>query len=360
MNIVLNTINKMVSKDNIYLLKDNTDDDYFQAMINDKNSLSRIKNLYNFICKEFKVNSFVANNKFSFITDDNRIKNGLEKQNLNEKGENLKEYSLLMVDKNFFRAFSIHCDDGKLFSDNDFVSDNGGTTNILLGADYKGLLKVNDILTDYYGKKYKVIGFIEHSAFYIDPLATKDMLLLNKTILIPQVLNKNSEFADYDSAIFSTYLMTADYNNILKIKQYSAKLNLNDIDSVSFTSQAKVIAKSTGDEIEYYGVLLFLLLLFSLIGTISHLLLFISNHKREFAINMLCGASNFSIVQRLSLQVFIIMIIAVIPVIIIFGINLNVILVILMALLTGIIILAYPVYTLLKENIITVIRRYQI
>ena len=82
--------------------------------------------------------------------------------------------------------------------------------------------------------------------------------------------------------------------------------------------------------------------------------LIVSKNMHDYGIHILLGAREIQIYLRIVFQVFIIILAAFIPVVFLFGISIDCILVLLLGILIGAITLVYPLYKLKKCNIIDI------
>ena len=109
--------------------------------------------------------------------------------------------------------------------------------------------------------------------------------------------------------------------------------------------------------VEFRVFIVTIIMVFALISFISTLIQFINTNIKEFTIHLLCGGTIKSIIQRIIIQVFSIILFAYIIIIAIQGIDLVALLTFGSSLLIGIIILIYPLILLSKKQINTILKR---
>lgn len=211
-------------------------------------------------------------------------------------------YKRLFVDQAFIEVFQLKCKSGKFFSSHLLEND----TPVVLGSSYQSFFQIGDKIDEH----RIVIGFLEDKAFYLSPGETEEVLYLDKTILEPLIITPDSDIAKLDMAINKTTILTQNPANLTEIKNLSTSLGLYDLEFVSFSQQLELIISETLAYVLSLLVLVFIILLFCITCLVTVLLAFIEEHRREFAVHLLCGARTNSFIQRIGLQVGLIIIFA--------------------------------------------------
>lgn len=267
-------------------------------------------------------------------------------------------YFLLKIDQKFNSVFKLKCVKGRMFSADDF-KDTGSKIPILLGYDFQKYYDLDDTLRDDEEHSYRVIGFLEKSSFYLDPGKGDIIFWLDKGFVVPVQPNRFDFTEEYESAISSTFIITDDTNYLQAIQQKSNELELYTFEYKSFTEQLQYILEANHFKVMIIGFMMAAILIFGIIGLISNLVQFITTHTKEFAIHLLCGGQVKSIIQRILIQTFLMILIADIIVIIINKFSLDTLFTIMSSLLIGLIVIIYPVIMLSKTEIKNILRRSQ-
>lgn len=121
--------------------------------------------------------------------------------------------------------------------------------------------------------------------------------------------------------------------------------------------QIKFVIDDLKNEAITMGSVLFLIFVFAATGMISYMVHFIQERLNEFAIHMLCGANYRDIILRIVIQLVCILLIADFFVIIFFDDVIVMCATILLSVLYGLGITAYPLYICKENNIVNIIRR---
>jgi len=204
-------------------------------------------------------------------------------------------YKRLFVDQAFIEVFNLNCKTDVFFSvekQQDFIP-------VVLGRSFQNYFNIGDTIDDH----RIVIGFLEDKAFYLSPGETEAVLYLDETILEPLIITPDSDIAKLDMAINKTTILTYNPANLAEIKDLSARLGLYDLEFVSFSQQLELIISETLAYVLSLLVLVFLILFFCITCLVTALLAFIDEHRREFAVHLLCGARTLSFIRRIGLQV---------------------------------------------------------
>lgn len=359
--VVKGKIRQATENTEIYMFRDNTSDRDFDKIINGDVSLKRLGELYDYIQDEIRnsnkeTDMYLADSSMKFYYPEGvKIPKGL--------GEyNPKSYSYssnkLSVTCNFFDVFQLQLDDeikGIELTD-DFVFKEGQDIPVILGRNFREVYKINDKFQDMSGERYRVIGFLGKASNYVAPDESRKLLSLDNFIITPQLIDK-SDSISIVRFIQNLYIMSNKKEVAEKIADYSRSKDLFDLSVINFSYQLDYIISDTEDEIFINSVFMLIILIFTCVGIIGNLLQFIVNSKKEFAINLLCGAKKTDIIFRILLQIIVMFIIGIITVFLVFGISSNFCITVLFAILFISAIMVYPVYLLKCQTITTMIRR---
>jgi ABC-type antimicrobial peptide transport system permease subunit len=326
-----------------------------EILLGGQNSMKRQGELYEFIKQNPSFKTYTADTCHSMWLSDSNLDDSFTKH----PGYTPGMYFLLKIDQKFLSVFKLKCVKGKMFSTDDF-KDTGSEIPLLLGYDFQKYYDLDDIIYGDEGHSYRVIGFLEKSSFYLDPLRGDIIFWLDKAFVVPVQPDKfGDDTTYYESALSSTFIITDDTENLQKIQKKSNELDLYTYEYRSFTKQLQYLLEATRFKVMITGFMMAIILIFSSIGLISNLVHFITTHTKEFAIHLLCGGQVKSIIQRILIQTFLIILIADIIVIIIHKFSPVTLLTVISSLVIGLIITVYPAIMLSKTEINNILKRSQ-
>lgn len=230
------------NSNNVYMIWDNTDDNYFNELINNdiENTETKVYELYSYI------NNMDNIKTYTFIQDGINIDTNIELSNVSpieiyDDGENIfNTYDLIQVNENFINFYNLHCESGNLFSKSDY-SQEKSETPVILGYNYKKHYEIGERIND----KFIIVGFLEKDSFYLAPKSYGEVLTLNNSIIAPITINSESHLLDLDYAIASTTIFTDDTNYLNEIKEKSDSLGVYDISFRSYSEQLNRITEDT-------------------------------------------------------------------------------------------------------------------
>lgn len=320
-----------------------------------QDSIRRQGELYEFIKQNPSFKTYTADQCHSMWLSDSNLDDSLTKR----PGYTPGMYFLLKIDQEFLSVFKPKYVKGRIFSADDF-KDTGSEIPLLLGYDFQKYYDLDDTIRDDEGHSYRVIGFLEKSSFYLDPLRGYIIFWLDKAFVVPLQPDKfGDDTAYYESALSSTFIITDDTNNLQAIQEKSNELDLYTYEYRSFTEQMQNLLEATRFKVMITGFMMAIILIFSSIGLILNLVQFITTHTKEFAIHLLCGGQVKSVIQRILIQTFLIIFIADIIVIVIHKFSLITLLTVTSSLLIGLMITVYPAIMLSKTEIKNILKRSQ-
>jgi len=303
-NSYKNKLNEIVQgqEEEIYLSCDVTSDRKFEQLIYASDSIERQSELYKFMKENPSFKAYTADDSYSMWLPDASIDSSFADE------YNPNHYFLLKIDNEFQNVFKLKCIKGRLFSDKDF-EDTGNEIPLLLGYDFQKYYDVGDVITDYIGQRYKVIGFLEKSSFYVSPLRGNQIYWLDKAFIEPIQPHRLEEW-DYYSAIASTFIVTDNPVNLQAIQEKSNELRLHTFSFESFTERLESELEVYRYTILVIGIITAVVLFFAIAGFILNLIQFIKNHKEEFEKHLLGGGGMSPIVMRIVIQVLFIILLA--------------------------------------------------
>ena len=342
-------LNGIIEGQEIYLVRDMTDQSRFDQIVTNPDSSTKLRELYQFMKHNPLFDTYTADAQhFMWLAEDKSDNSLAVRSNPPHKG-----YNLLKIDAKFMDVYELQCVEGLPFIREDFSS-TGETIPLLLGYDFRPFYQLNDIITDTRGFRYHVIGFLEQSSYFMQPGKSSEIYPLDTWFVIPVRPDLDGS---YDSAIMTTYIITNDPSHLQKIQQKSTELGLFTFEFRSFTEQMGRIQEEIDLQIKIMGLMFLVVLIFSMIGLISNLVQFIDTHTKEFAIHMLCGGQVSSIIRRILTQIILMLILANMIILAIHGASSITLATIAFGLVIGSLIVLYPAIKLSAMGINDLLRR---
>lgn len=349
LNSYRDKLNGIIEGQEIYLIRDLTDQSGLNQIWTNPDSSTKLRGLYQFMKHSPLFDTYTADAQhFMWLAEDKYDNSLAVHSNPPHKG-----YSLLKIDDKFMDVYELQCVEGLTFTREDFSS-TGETIPLLLGYDFCRLYQLGDIIEDYRGFRYHVVGFLEQSSYIIQPGKSSEIYSLDTWFVIPVRPDLDGS---YDSAIMTTYIITDNPSHLQRIQQKSTELELFTFEFRSFTEQMGRIQGEIDLLIKIMGLIFSVVLLFSMIGLISNLVQFINTHTKEFAIHMLCGGQVSSIIRRILIQIALMLILANMIVVAIHGASSITLATIAFGLVIGSLIVLYPAIKLSAKGINELLRR---
>ena len=242
-------------------------------------------------------------------------------------GRQVVEY---LANEEFFTIFNQEVIDGRNFTDSDFDIENE-TIPILVGYNLKDKYKLNNNykITDPISgetQKYKIVGILKLNSSFVDLNNQQtNFTYFNDGYIRPlneDMITTYNDFSVLDMVINSTFFINNNEKGVNAIKNKSDELGLFSLEFITLDDSMKIINERLKQLVVLEITILLIILIFSLMGIISALLEMLSKKMPEYFIHLKCGATYFSIVSRIIIQIALIMIVSYIPVIMIFKFSL--------------------------------------
>lgn len=351
---------KLVTENSeVYMFRDDTSDKKFDKIINDNASLERLGVLYDKIISKVKNSNegtelYLADSSMEFC-----FKEGIKvSKKVAKYDSHVGGYSsqLLSITPNFLKVFHL---DGTYDSYNvlsEFAYKEGQDVPVILGADFAEFYNINDTLQDCNGQTYKVIGFLQSNSNYVAPDESKELLSLDKFIITPCMIDRKDSISIV-RFVQNLYVMTNDKEIAEGLADFSRQQDLLDLSVINFSYQLSHIISDTEDEIFINSTFLIIILIFAFVGITGNLLQFITNNKKEFAINLLCGAKKADVIFRILMQIILMVVIGLGVTIVVFGVTAEFFITVIFAILFISAVILYPISILKHQSITTMIRR---
>ena len=228
--------------------------------------------------------------------------------------------------------------------DTDYKEESKGLIPILLGADYENYFKIGDI----FAEKYEVKGILNKNSSYFDTGWESALIYLDNQIIIPMQYQAKKWGGCYVNNLNFSIANKADTAKILQIiENYGFK----DYIIKNMAAQLAVLNKKFWTMVSFMTILFITVAMLCIFSTISMLAHLIEEYKTEFGIYMLCGASKWDISLKISMPIFIILLISTIPSMFMCKSIYNYIMQIIMVFAINFAILSFPLMYWLKKPI---------
>lgn len=346
----------LTEKNNIYMFHDKTEEFRFNQMVNDDELIKNMIELYNFMDNELNLTRYIADTSCSLIFNTSYP---VPKESIAMNNGVQNQIKTLRITKDFISVFHLKGDFDlnlvvKVF---DEYRESNKEIPVILGNKFKKYYNKGDILYDHNKRAYKIYGFFDKNSYYIAPDRIKSMEYLDNYIIMPCCITKDTEELTAAFQFLSSYYITDDKSQLYEIIEKTKELNLFSLKLDAFKQQCVDLQNQTIERILFNSVLLGILLIFSIIGFVGNIIQFISDSTREFAVNLLCGASESQIVLRVGIQIGLLIMLSNIAPFLLYGLSKASIITLASSILMGLLILIYPIVKINLQSIILMIRR---
>ena len=276
-------------------------------------SLEKLNGFNNYVTDNKNIDLYSVNNESVFIAKENlpiSFLSNFDKFNLDDK--EFQRVGLLFLNDKYLKNIGIKLSEG------DFNESETGDDSVVLGDSYKGLFNINDIIPYNYlevnGEKkisyFKVKGFIAKDSMVCIGGDYNNLINTNNYIITIDnghwIDNQSTDEMVKKIRIFNTlkggYFDIKDDLEVKKINEYSKDLGLN----YKLESQGEQTTKIK-EEVEPMIILVktlsFIILFFTSISIIMVMLNAIIANTKQYAINMLVGATKKDIVKRVFFEI---------------------------------------------------------
>jgi hypothetical protein len=266
--------------------------------------------IHSFIQDHEDIECFSHTNQYLELTD--IPKNSLYEW-IEQGGIKLKVYHSFLVDSGFFDFFTLEFQelDQSIWEEwNTYKSDE---IPVVLGNEYKEFYQVGDIFTDINGQRYIVKGILKKNQAFIDISFGEGRISLDRTILAAGVPANIEDISvkgniDYEAYFSNMTLLTNNKQDILDIQEIGAQSQVYSYTLKNVKGVADYMKMETSQTIQIFSFISTLIIIFAMLMLIIQMLDFIRKKRRELAIHIFSGATKGSILLRLFLQMFVIVI----------------------------------------------------
>lgn len=334
-------IKNIMGNQEIYVLKDNNANSYYDEIMSDKSYIPKFQELTD-----------------AALAIQDRI---LVMNNVNTVGIDYKQLDVLEVSDSFFEKYEIKGDFDELAIRNDFIlhryeGDMGSIVKpAILGSGLKGKYQKGGEITDDAGNQYVIYGFVDDKQYYAAPIQGKEMNPLDDVIITPVYIDVN----DVDSMYFFLYgcqFLVDDISELDKFMSINNKERILETYLVSYTKQLEYIGNQYLNSFVLEGILGICLFVFAFAGMICTMFQRIADNAYEYAVNILCGAKLTDIYARIIMEFVMIIMTGVIVTICIFRISLASLGIVSLAFLCFVIMCLFAKYKIDFESLVENLR----
>lgn len=331
-----------------FVAYDDTSDDRVSVLFqNELETISKLQQIFTYL-NSMDI-SYLLNWSYSFM--------------LNEGGVTLRQQN---VDQGFMDLYQLELIKGSLFKEADYGMRNEKPISVIVGYELQELYRYGEIYTftdagtgiEFEGE---VVGILRKNSTYMD-LNDFSEISLDRTYLIPfsmERLIQKGSVSDYDMALQSLVIISDDSRKIEELNEYIAGTETLSIQFVKMKEALQEFVNYMTPQIQYQVSIAIFILIFTIFGLISNLLLIINKNLVEYSIHIHCGAEMKDIVLRILLQVMIVMLISIFPVFLLYGISLITLAIVLIMMVLTIVVMPIVIVKLNSENMIQIVRRYE-
>ena len=330
------------------------------TVINDEEKRDKLINLWKEVSSDDMLASYgakiyVADNESKITINDARYaQSGIAKKNsLTADNRSLK----LEVTANFFDIFSLKGNFVPEYKEVFSTGEDDGVTPVILGYSFAKIYEIGDSFKDEKDDEYRIIGFLNKDSYYLYPSSLSgEPVDLGGYVIIPAKLDAD-EATDVCRLIDGIYVIsnTPDYCDY--VQRRMAEEELFTLDVRSFTYELESGIEYLKDGIKVNGFLGGIVCVFAFMGLVGNLVQYISDYKREFAINMLCGSDKAGIITRIYVQLLLLVIFGIIPTVILYGKSVELMCTVVFAIIFSLGIMAYPLSLIRRFTIEEMLKR---
>ncbi|SFS03630.1 hypothetical protein [Anaeromicropila populeti] len=221
-----------------------------------------------------------------------------------------------VASKNFFDTFHIGAYKGRLFSNEDFTSNND-VIPVVIGFNLRNQYKIGQEYKFSHGgtgMQYRgiVVGILDYNSCYPDLYYIGINNNLNNSFFFPMsdgFINKCFSLSDFHMAIDSTVLITDNLSNIKSIEKFGNNIDLLNISYKMYKEFMSDYINHVLPQIMYEFMVASIIFIFAVSGMSASLSLYIRKNVKNYAIHLICGARISDLVKQLFYQIFMAMLI---------------------------------------------------
>ncbi|AOY77582.1 hypothetical protein [Clostridium formicaceticum] len=207
------------------------------------------------------------------------------------------------VSENVLSEFGMSLDEGKIFSQKDFILDENNNVKVILGSEYKEYYRIGDTFEGinlFEKMVFEVIGFLPPDTY----MPVKGSLFyLDRYMIIPAFSQVN--FAQYPQFAKITLLQQANGQIITSDANINIEKLVNDLTLKYNTIRFKVyqigkadltnIMKISDEAVVQLLYIVITLIIFTVVGLSINILGCIRENYYRYGVHLMCGGTLFSI-----------------------------------------------------------------
>jgi hypothetical protein len=343
----MSKLNSLTEEGEIYHLRIVAEDREIDDLLNDEEKSMRFNNYLSYI-EEYPVNKFIVDRSMGiyFNADDAPF------DKIGEQFEGTSLVTAVRVTPNFFMIFKVVGDYNqdeitKIYTE----YTPGEEIPVVLGSDYKKYYNIGDKIQTDIDEVFAVVGFFNKDEYYVAPYESDKAYYLNQSFVIPNKASENNFIT-----LVSTCLQTDDSEVLDEMIKKSEEMGILSLEYESFTFQMEESKTDIINEMMTMASVMIILFIFASIGIICYIVRFIQIRMREFSIHMIYGASEGSILIRISMQIILMICVSVVVAVFFFGLTLAVLWTTVVGFVYCLGLLSYPYVTFKRLSIVEVLR----
>ncbi len=212
-----------------------------------------------------------------------------------------------IVSSDFFERFGIDVGDYKNEIDEKFhfrIVKNNECVPILIGSNFQKSVKSGDILTNSLGQKFEVVGRLPRNTYCTIPTEDSEAYCIDEAIVAPPWFFEDEYLSDFLIAYIESMQFTTDKKTALSpIINYMNDHKFLNGYYVSYSQQLKYADQFFFYILMTYGIFGILLFVFTFISIFCMVSEMLNSYRKEYAINMMLGATYKDICVRFEIEI---------------------------------------------------------
>ncbi|MED4344921.1 MULTISPECIES: ABC transporter permease [Heyndrickxia] len=348
-SILINGLQRFNSIDGnkVYVNTDSTSDQKVSKLMEESDSISRMKDLYDFVSDNFTKYSYWDYPTGKFAGD--------------------QEILQASTDLYFFELFNIKTVMGRNFTKDDLTPKDDNVP-IIVGFELKDKYKLNhtyNMIDPNTGEKikYKVVGVLKNNESRPSFYDIGYNYSLNYTYFRLLDTSSLDSFANLDMALGSLVVFSKDAAKVKEIEKKSAELNLFDMNFQKVSNNVSNYLKQVKKGLFISLSLLIGIIVIAILTTGNKILLILKANARDYLIRMCCGATARDLFIEFFLQLSFLDLIALLPTIVyIVKYNsspMGLLIAVICNVMINMVLLSIPLHRLKKQSLISFARSEQ-
>jgi len=216
-----------------------------------------------------------------------------------------------LINHNLYQKLPIKVSKGRGFESYDFEWGKYIPAPMIVGHNLQGVYEMGKTYQIPYGGdglfyEAVVIGVIEKGFTYPNFRDPSKADILDNSYFIPMsdtYMKVYADFPDYQMALNSTFFVTDDKEALESIVRMSTKEDLLAIEFVSTSERMKEVKDNVRMRLLNMLFIIAIILSFSLLGLHMSIQRMLDQKRRYYVVHLLCGATSFSLVLRITAEI---------------------------------------------------------